>query len=85
MAKSGRPKPAGRQGADRARSSGWACEIRTGNDSRSGRVTFARGHHLRRPGSARTYNRRVVFAGRTRCLAIACRMAYSAESINRAI
>ena len=62
-------------GARPARTSGWACESSTGNDSRSGRVPFSRGHQLRRLRSSRAYSLRVVFAGRSRCVAIASRMA----------
>ena len=40
-------------GARPARTSGWARESSTGNDSRSGRVPFSRGHQLCRVGSSR--------------------------------
>ena len=62
-------------GARPARTSGWAFESRTGNDSRSGRVPFSRGHQFRRLGSSRAYSFRVVFAGRSRPVAIASRIA----------
>ena len=62
-------------GARPARTSGWARASSTGNDSRSGRVVFSRGHQLRRLGSSRAYSLRVVFTGRSRPVAIASRMA----------